>query len=66
MQGKITKIMDQRGYGFIEVEGESDDIFFHRSQITGDLDFDRLREGQIVNFELEDTEKGPQAVNITE
>lgn len=65
MQGTISKIIHDRGYGFIYVEGQEGNIFFHRSQISEGLDFDKLKEGQIVNFDLETTEKGPQAVNLT-
>ena len=65
MEGTIKKIIAHRGFGFISVEGEEDDIFFHRSQVGGSLDFDNLTEGTVVSFELEDTMKGPQAVSIT-
>jgi len=65
MEGTIKKIIDHRGFGFIAVEGESDDIFFHRSQVQGSLVFEELREGTTVQFDLEDTMKGPQAINIT-
>ncbi len=65
MQGTIKKIIDQRGFGFIAVEGQSDDIFFHRSQVKGDIVFEQLKEGQTVTFDLEESQKGPQAVNVT-
>ena len=65
MQGTISKIIDQRGFGFINVEGREDDIFFHRSQVGGTLKFEELRAGQSVSFETEETPKGPQAINIT-
>jgi CspA family cold shock protein len=64
MQGKIKKIVGSRGFGFIMVDDDEKDIFFHRSQIEGDVVFEDLREGQEVSFEIEETQKGPQAVNI--
>jgi len=64
MQGTIKKIIEHRGFGFISVEDQDDDIFFHRSQIQGELVFEDLKEGQVVTFDVEDTFKGPQAVNI--
>ena len=64
MQGKIKKIISNRGYGFIAIEEQEDDIFFHRSQIQGDLVFEDLEEGQAVELDIEETDKGPQAVNI--
>jgi cold shock protein len=65
MQGKIKKTIDHRGFGFIEVEGQDDDLFFHRSQITSPLVFEELKDGQAVEFEIEDTKRGPQAVKIS-
>ena len=65
MQGTIKKIIDQRGFGFIATEDAEDDIFFHRSQCKGGLLFEELKEGQVVEFEIEETMKGPQAVNVT-
>lgn len=64
MQGTISKIVDQRGFGFIKVEDQAKDIFFHRSQIGEPLRFEELKMGQVVEFELEETPKGPQAINI--
>lgn len=65
MEGTIKKVMEFRGYGFIKVDDQSDDIFFHRSQLSNELRFEDLREGTKVNFEIESTPKGPQAVSIS-
>ncbi|MEX1014660.1 MAG: cold shock domain-containing protein [Candidatus Paceibacterota bacterium] len=62
MQGKIKKL-SQNGFGFIEREGEEKDLFFHANNLEG-VDFDSLREGEEVSFEVEDSEKGPRAINI--
>ena len=64
MQGKIEKKIQDRGFGFISVEGKEESIFFHRSQIEGDLIFDDLQEGEAVQFEVEETQKGLQAIKI--
>ena len=63
MQGEIKKLITDRGYGFIKADGQ-DDIFFHRSEVK-DVEFFDLREGDTVEFETEETFKGPQAVNLT-
>jgi CspA family cold shock protein len=62
MKGVIKRIMYDRNYGFIQAEGEEKDIFFHRSGVT--VEFNDLREGDEVEFDVEDTDRGPQAVNL--
>lgn len=52
-----------KGYGFIKVEGEAKDLFFHSSELR-DVEFNSLREGDLVEFETADGQKGPQAVNV--
>jgi CspA family cold shock protein len=61
-QGKIARLMD-KGYGFIAVEGQEKDLFFHANELQG-AGFDELREGDAVEFEIQDGEKGPNAVNV--
>lgn len=61
--GTIAKIMD-KGFGFIQAEGQEKDLFFHMSEVEGD--FDSLKEGQAVTFEVQDGPKGPSAVNVKE
>ena len=62
--GKVAKITD-RGFGFISREGEEKDLFFHINEFDGgDTDFESLKEGQELSFEVEDGEKGPSAVNV--
>lgn len=63
MQGTVKKIIQQRGFGFLESEDYEDDIFFHYSQLQN-VELSELPLGARVEFELEDTPKGPQAVNI--
>lgn len=52
MEGKIKKLFDS--YGFLGVEDRSD-VFFHRSEAE---DFETLREGDMVHFELGEGKKG--------
>ena len=59
--GKIAKLME-KGFGFIKVEGQDKDLFFHMNEINAD--FDSLEEGQAVSFEVVDGPKGPSAVNV--
>ena len=61
-KGTIARIMD-KGYGFIKVDGEEKDLFFHSNELQG-VDFDSLKEGDAVEFEVTEGQKGPQAVNV--
>ncbi|QOY33758.1 cold-shock protein [Anaerobacillus isosaccharinicus] len=61
-QGKVKWFNAEKGFGFIEVEGQ-DDVFVHFSAIQGD-GFKTLDEGQEVSFEIETGNRGPQAVNV--
>jgi len=60
--GKVKWFSAQKGYGFIELEG-SRDVFVHFSAIQTD-GFRTLQEGQQVEFELLETDKGPQASKV--
>jgi len=61
MEGKVKKWLEFRGFGFIEVEGQDDDIFVHHTELNA---VSSLTSGQKVEFEIEDTPKGPQALNV--
>ena len=61
-RGKVKWFNDAKGYGFIEQEG-GEDVFVHFSAITMD-GFKTLQENQEVEFEIEDSPKGPQAANV--
>ncbi len=63
MKGTIKRLTD-KGFGFIAIEGEEKDLFFHSTSLV-DVTFDELREGDAVTFETEDSEKGPRAINVT-
>jgi CspA family cold shock protein len=62
MTGTIKRLTD-KGFGFIAVEGEEKDLFFHSSALVG-VDFNSLNEGDEVTFETEDSDKGPRAINV--
>ena len=62
MQGVIKKKID-KGFGFITVEGQEKDLFFHSKSLVG-VTFDEIQEGDKVSFEVEDSPKGPNAVNV--
>jgi len=63
MKGKIARLTD-RGFGFISREGEAKDLFFHSNNLSEGLQFNDLKEGDEVTFEVEQTEKGPSAVKV--
>ena len=62
VRGKVKWFNEKKGYGFIERE-EGGDVFVHFSAIAGD-GFKTLSEGQAVEFEVIQGEKGPQAANV--
>jgi CspA family cold shock protein len=60
-QGKIKKVMPDKGFGFIE--GDRDDMFFHHSEVQGTT-IEELSEGQTVEYEIGEGRKGPCAVQV--
>lgn len=62
MQGTIKTLTD-KGYGFISREGEAKDLFFHSKELNGVM-FDELKVGDVVTFEVTQSEKGPAATNV--
>lgn len=63
-RGRIKWFNDAKGYGFIEQPDGGEDIFVHFSAINME-GFKTLSEGQEVEYELRQSEKGLQAANVT-
>ncbi len=61
-EGTIARLTD-RGFGFISCEGEEKDIFFHSNELKN-VEFNDLKEGDKVTFEVEDGPKGLNATNV--
>ncbi|HAD24025.1 MULTISPECIES: cold shock domain-containing protein [Kandleria] len=62
--GKVKWFKADKGYGFITAEGNDKDIFVHYSAINID-GFKTLEEGQTVEFDIVEGDRGPQASNVT-
>ncbi|MEW5786135.1 MAG: cold-shock protein [Bacillota bacterium] len=63
MQGRVKWFNPEKGYGFIEVE-DGKDVFVHYSEIKEE-GFKTLEEGQVVEFDIVEGNRGPQAANVT-
>lgn len=62
MTGKVKWFNAEKGFGFIERE-DGDDVFVHFSAIQSD-GFKTLEEGEEVDFEIVEGDRGPQAANV--
>ena len=60
--GTVKFFNNEKGYGFLSVEGD-EDVFVHYSNIEGD-GYRRLDEGQSVEFEVGPGKKGPEALKV--
>lgn len=63
MNGTIKKLLTDKGFGFISNPGMEKDLFFHSKSLVG-VQFNDLSEGDEVSFEVEDSPKGKNAVNV--
>ena len=61
MQGVVTRVIGEKGFGFVQADNV--DYFFHKSAVKGD-GFQALMEGQQVNFEPGKGPKGPRALSV--
>lgn len=61
--GTVKWFNDQKGYGFIARNDGAKDVFVHHSAILGQ-GYKTLKEGESVEFEVQDGQKGPAAVNV--
>ncbi len=62
MEGTIKTLTD-KGFGFITIEGEEKDLFFHKNEVKG-VTYEELKVGDKVSFEKADSPKGPNATNV--
>ena len=63
-KGTVKWFSDEKGYGFITLEEGGKDCFVHHSAIQAD-GFRSLKEGDVVEFEIVQGQKGPAAENVT-
>jgi CspA family cold shock protein len=63
MEGKVRRFNAERGYGFITGE-DNQTYFVHQSKILM-AGYRTLENGQLVSFDPEETDRGPQAINVT-
>ncbi len=62
-QGTIARLTD-KGFGFISREGEDKDLFFHANELQG-VEYNDLQEGDTLEFDVADSDKGQNAVNVS-
>lgn len=63
-KGTVKWFNSEKGFGFIKNDENGEDIFVHFTGIVSE-GFKTLEEGQAVNFEIAEGNRGPQAVNVT-
>ena len=61
--GTIKRLVSDRGFGFIAAD-DGTEYFFHRGAIQQPAEFDSLRGGERVTFDVESNPKGPRAVRV--
>ena len=64
MEKGTVKTVTDKGFGCISREGSDKDVFYHENSLEGDLATRKLKVGDVVTFDVEETQKGLNAVNI--
>jgi len=64
MASGTVKTVTDRGFGFITKEGSDKDVFFHEKSLEGELAVRKLKVGDKVSYDIAETPKGPNAINI--
>jgi CspA family cold shock protein len=64
-RGRVKWFSDEKGYGFIESEGDGEDVFVHYTEIVGE-GFRSLEEGSVVEFEVVDGRRGKKQASRVE
>jgi tetratricopeptide (TPR) repeat protein/cold shock CspA family protein len=59
--GRVKKYFEDRGFGFLEIEGSEDDLFFHISEVEGR---DSVQVGEYLEYSIGEGRKGPQAIKL--
>lgn len=62
--GTVKRIVGDRGFGFLADE-EGKEYFFHLSGLGAGLTIEQLREGDRVTFDVERSDRGPRATNVS-
>lgn len=63
MTGTIKTILTEKSFGFITPEDGAKDVFFHATSLVG-VEFSALKQGDKVSFDVEESDKGPRAINV--
>ncbi len=63
MQGTIKRLVTEKNFGFITPAEGDKDVFFHATGLVG-VEFSQLALGDAVTFDVEQSDKGPNAVNV--
>ncbi len=64
MQTGTIAVLKDKGFGFIKVEDGEKDVFFHANELQN-VQFNDLQEGDKVEFEVTEGQKGPQATQVS-
>jgi len=64
MTGTIKKLISDKGFGFIASDELEKEVFFHSSELQG-IEYNELREGDAVTFEVQESDKGLNATQVS-